>query len=438
MRTVLSEESIRLSARQSGFVQRESKLSALMFTKMLFFDHLRADHPSLARHSFGLFNDHGKKISKQALHKRFNESSVEFVKDIFERYLKHQLQVGRLPSVLTNQFTAIRIMDSTVFKLPASLVAAFPGFGGDGTKACAKVQFEFDLLSGSIRQLNLEHARVSDKAYSDNHQSPLDKGELVLRDLGYYSLDSYHQICRQGAWYVSRLKSQISIYEKKGDGYKELSLKQLIKQLRKSPQDYLDKEVYIGQSCKYPVRLVGSLLDEAAVGRRVARKRHRKKRLTKADQDSCRLNLFITNLPPQMATAEELYRLYKLRWQVELLFKAFKSIVRLDKVHPMKADRLKCYLYSKLLWIMLNWDICRCVQAEAWVHHGRLLSHYKCFGLLIQQAAALKDKLFCQRKMLREWLLRICQGLIDYGLRDKRKNRMSLSELLQMKPPAML
>lgn len=401
---------------------------------MLFFDHLCSDHPSLARHSFGLFNDYGKKISKQALHKRFNKSAVGFMKDIFEQYLKHQLQTMQLPSALSNQFTAIRIMDSTAFKLPASLATAFPGFGGDGTKACAKVQFEFDLLSGAIKHLSLEHARLSDKAYAGNRQ-PLDSGELVLRDLGYYSIDSYHQINQQGAWYVSRLKSQISIYEKKGDGYKALSLKQLIKKLKQTGQDYLDKEVYIGHSSKYPVRLIANLLDESAVDRRIARKKHRKKRLTKADKDSCRLNLFITNLPPQMATAEELYRLYKIRWQVELLFKACKSIVRLDKVHSMKAERLKCYLYSKLLWIVLNWDICRCVQAKAWVEHGSLLSHYKCFGLLMQQATALKDKLFCQTDTLREWLLKTCQGLIDYGLRENRKNRLNLSDLLQMKRP---
>lgn len=407
----------------------------MMFTKMLFFDHLCSEQPSLARHSFGLYTDYGKKISKQALHKRFNESAVIFVKDLFERYLKHQLQISRLPSALADQFTAIRIMDSTVFKLPASLASDFPGFSGDGTKACAKVQFEFDLLSGSIRHLSLEHARLSDKAYA---RSPLGKGELVLRDLGYYSLDTYYQICRQDAWYVSRLKSQISIYEKRGDVYKEVSLKQLIKQLKQSGQSYLDKEVYIGQSCKYPVRLIGNLLDKPAVQRRIVRKKHRKKQLTKEDKDSCRLNLFITNLPSQMATAEQLYKLYKLRWQVELLFKAFKSIVSLDKVHPMKADRLKCYLYSKLLWIMLSWDICRCVQAKAWAEHGSLLSHYKCFGLLMQQVTALKDKLFCQTDVLRKWLLKICQGLIDYGLRDKRKNRVGLSDLLKMEQPIKL
>ena len=402
-----------------------------MFLKMLLFDHLSTDQPSLAHHSFGLLNDYGQKISKQALHKRFNESAVSFVKDVFERYLRHQLQMTQLP--LGSQFSAIRILDSTVFKLPASLAEVFPGFGGSGTQACAKVQFEFDILSGAIRCLDLGHGRQSDKTWAGSHQSILKAGELILRDLGYYSIDTYRQIDEQGAWYVSRLKSQISMYEKSSDGYKELSLKQLIKQLKQTGQSYIDRQVYIGSDCKYPVRLIANLLDEVAVGRRVARKKHRKNRLTKADKESCQLNLFITNLPPQMAAAQQLYRLYKIRWQIELLFKAFKSIIGLDKVHKMKPDRLKCYLYSKLLWILLSWDICGCMQACAWNKQGRLLSYYKCFGLLKQQAAVLKDKLFCQTETLRRWLLKACRDFIDYGLKENRKGRTSLSDLLQLK-----
>lgn len=404
-----------------------------MFLKMLLFDHLSTDQPSLARHSFGLLNDYDKKISKQALHKRFNESAVSFVKDVFERYLRHQLQITQLCSVLGSQFSAIRIMDSTMFKLPASLAEIFPGFSGSGTQACAKVQFEFDVLSGAIQCLDLGHARQSDKAWAAEHQSVLKAGELILRDLGYYSIDSYRQIDQQRAWYVSRLKSQISIYEKRGDEYKELCLKQIIKQLKQTGQSYIDKQVYIGQDCKYPVRLIANLLDEAAIGRRVARKKHRKNSLTKADKESCQLNLFITNLSPQMAAAEQLYRLYKIRWQIELLFKAFKSIIGLDKVHKMKPARLKCYLYSKLLWIMLSWDICGCMQISAWNKQGRLLSYYKCFGLLKQQAAVFKDKLLCQTKALRQWLLKVCRDFIDYGLKENRKGRINLSDLLQLK-----
>lgn len=430
---MLSAPSIHSSALAAGFVQRESRLSAAMFLKMLLFDHLSTDQPSLARHSFGLLNDYGQKISKQALHKRFNESAVSFVKDVFERYLRHQLQNIQLSSALGSQFSAIRIMDSTVFKLPASLAEVFPGFSGSGTQACAKIQFEFDVLSGAIQCLDLGHARQSDKAWAGEHQSVLKAGELILRDLGYYSIGSYGEIDRQGAWYVSRLKSQICMYEKSSNGYKELSLKQLIKQLKHTGQSYIDKQIYIGSDCKYPVRLIANLLDKTAIGRRESRIKHRKRQLTQADKDSSQLNLFITNLPPQMATAQQLYRLYKIRWQIELLFKTFKSIIGLDKVHKMKPARLKCYLYSKLLWIMLSWDICGCLQVSAWNKQGRLLSYYKCFGLLKQQAAAFKDKLFCQTQVLRRWLLKACRDFIDYGLKENRKGRIDLSDLLQLK-----
>jgi hypothetical protein len=430
--SVLSEEGIGSSAVQAGFTQRQSKLSAMMFMKLLFFDHLCMDQPSLSEHSFSLFNDHGKKISKQALHKRFNDSAVAFVKDIFEQYLQYQLRTARLPSTLSNLFTAIRIMDSTVFKLPGTLAAAFPGFGGDGTKACAKVQFEFEMLTGTIKHFSLEHARVSDKTYGSDRQASLCAGELVLRDLGYYSIESYRQIDEQQAWYVSRLKSQISIYEKSRTGYKKLSYRKVIKQLERTGQRYLDKEVYIGHTHKYPVRLIANLLEKPAIARRVARKKHGKKQLTKSDKEMCRLNIVITNLPAEMATAEELYRLYKIRWQIELMFKVFKSVVKLDKVRKMQPARLKCYLYSKLLWILLSRDICRCFERVAWIKHGRMLSLYKCFTLLKQQATVLKDKLFCQGKGLREWLMKMYQVFMDYGLKENRKNRVPLSELLKM------
>jgi len=72
-------------------------------------------------------------------------------------------------------------MDSTVFRLPASLATAFPVWRG-WTKACAKVQFELTCWVGAIKHLSLEHARHSDKAYAGNRQ-PLDSGELILRDL---------------------------------------------------------------------------------------------------------------------------------------------------------------------------------------------------------------------------------------------------------------
>ena len=43
-------------------------------------------------------------------------------------------------------------------------------------------------------------------------------------------------------------------------------------------------------------------------------------------------NIFITNVPEEVCNAKEITNLYKLRWQIELIFKTWKSIIKIDKL----------------------------------------------------------------------------------------------------------
>ncbi len=67
------------------------------------------------------------------------------------------------------------------------------------------------------------------------------------------------------------------------------------------------------------------------------------------------MNLFITNVSADILSPDQVYNLYRVRWQIELVFKTWKGVLKIDKVRKMKANRFKCYLYGKLLWIVLNW-----------------------------------------------------------------------------------
>src|SRR5690606_33621197 len=149
-----------------------------------------------------------------------------------------------------------RIMDSTEFKLPGSMAKSFPGYDGDGTSSCAAIQFEYEFLSKEIKCICLGHARESDKTYADKRMADIKPGELLLRDLGYYGLDSYDKIEAQGAYYISRLKSQANIYEYSEEGYKRLSLQELVRRIKKSKDGYFDQIVYIGAERKKKVRLM--------------------------------------------------------------------------------------------------------------------------------------------------------------------------------------
>jgi hypothetical protein len=66
------------------------------------------------------------------------------------------------------------------------------------------------------------------------------------------------------------------------------------------------------------------------------------------------LNIFMTNIAEEILTAEEISEIYSLRWQIELMFKIWKSIFHIQNVKPVKIERFQCQLYGKLILLLLS------------------------------------------------------------------------------------
>ncbi|HRP33412.1 MAG: IS4 family transposase [Bacteroidia bacterium] len=425
----LSESEILRIAIDTGFVIRESKkIRAVDFLKMLLYDQMQYDCPSLQQHAFGLDASFCKKVSKEGLSKRFDNTAVLFIQKIFETYLQHNIGHDSIPTELKKKFKSVRILDSTEFKLSDSLANVFPGYSSASAMACAAIQFEYDIISKKVHSLTLGSANQSDKTYADQRMDNIEEGELLLRDLGYYSVDSYEKIEKRNAFYISRLKSQVKIYEQTKDGYKELSLSALVKRISK--QGFFDQTVYIGAKEKKEVRLLAWLLKEDAQKNRLAKKKGKKGKINKNDILWSKLNVFVTNVPAKDLTMQQAYELYKIRWQIELMFKTWKSVLKLNSVRKMKAERLKCYLYAKLLWVLLCWDITALSEQRIWSKTKTLVSLYKCYSLLKNRATEIKDILFNVDKRLKEWLLKMQDYFSIYGLKENKKGRKNIIEIL--------
>jgi hypothetical protein len=419
-------------AKETDFVIRDSKkLNASLFLKMLLYDQLQYDNPSLHQHTFGLDATQDIKISKEGLNKRFTKAAVAFTKKILEAYLAHSIDHDSIATALKEKFTAVRLLDSTEFKLPDSLADVFPGYSSTSAASCAAIQFEYDILSKRICSLTLGNAKQSDKTFADERMDNIKAGELIIRDLGYYSVDSYKKIEDNNAYYISRLKSQIKIYEKHGEQYAELDLNTLIKRIRKSSKSNFDQTVYIGTKEKKEVRLMAWLLEEDAQKNRLAKKRNKKGKINNNDILWSMLNVFVTNITKEELPLQQAYELYKIRWQIELMFKIWKSILKLDVVRKMKADRLKCYLYTKLLWILLCWDITAISELIVWSKQQKLISLYKCFALLKNRASEIIDVLFNINEKIKEWITKMMEFFSNYGLRENKKGRKNIAEILQ-------
>ena len=405
----------------------------MLFLKMLLFDQMRIDQPSLQQHCASIFNEHHKKLSKQGLDKRFNAHSVKFVQKLLELYLENQLAALSIPSAFSEHFSAIRIMDSTEFKLPECLASDFPGFDGDGTKSCTQIQFEYDILSGKVNHLAIGDARTPDFAYAKSYLNSIQSNELIIRDLGYSRIDSFKEIQKKEAYYMSRLHPSISLFEKRGKDILPLSYPTILKRLKRSGKEYLDILVYLGIESKHPVRLTANLLNPEAIERSLTKKIYRKNATNRKYKCLSQMNLFITNISKEMLPADHVYSLYSVRWQIELIFKTWKSVLKIDHVHKMKATRFKCYLLSKLLWILMSWEICSLFNENVRRKTRSLLSVYKCFAIIKDHAFSMRDILSGQKEKLIQWLKNLYDILSKFGLKENKKGRKNLIELLGFK-----
>jgi len=70
-------------------------------------------------------------------------------------------------------------------------------------------------------------------------------------------------------------------------------------------------------------------------------------------------NIYITNIGVDQLTAEQICVIARIRWQIELIFKCFKSLGKVDTSRSKKPYRILCEMYAKLLvailrhWVML-------------------------------------------------------------------------------------
>jgi transposase len=79
-------------------------------------------------------------------------------------------------------------------------------------------------------------------------------------------------------------------------------------------------------------------------------------------KERCRFSIFITNVKEQVLKTEHIVQLYGLRWQIEQIFKTWKSLLGVDKIKAIKKERLECQLIPRFIWVLINWKIFWCID----------------------------------------------------------------------------
>jgi len=406
-----------------------------MFLELLLFKVFDNGETSLNDHSVHVGIHHQLQIRKQSIDERFNEHSVEFVRTLLEQQIGNQIN-NNIDVECLRHFSSVKIKDSTRFQIPAHFKEAYPGCGGGASEAGVHTQFEYDVLSGKVVDLHVTDALHADNTDAIQTTEMIQEGSLILRDLGYFSSEILQKIEEKKAYYISRMKSNMKIYEKKKGCYQEVCLKKIHNQMKRHAIPYKELNVFIGEK-KIAVRLLVELMPEQEVNKRLAKAgkvaHKRGKNVTEQYKTMAALNIFVTNVPKEWLPSDQIRTLYRLRWQIEIRFKTWKSFCRLHACKKMKLHRFNTYLYACLLFILITWEISVSLLSIIWKQTSKLISIIKCFKAIIQTTSHLQEALFKAGEKLEIYLEKLYKTGIEQLLLERRKNHLSQEEIMLLK-----
>ena len=293
----------------------------------------------------------GSIISRQAVEERMRPETTALLKLTLEEELKKSIQKRRLQQS-SRKFNHIKLEDSTVINLPEELSSAFPGNVSKGKKKSqAKIHALYDFTENTFDYMNVHSFTQNDQSLSKDSIAYLNKGDLLLRDMGFLVLDSLKQIQAREAFFISPKRFNIPVYDpvtkKKID---------LVKTLSKDKS--FDREVLVS-SKHTPMRLVILPLPPNLAEEKRRRAHHdRDKRLNHSKEYYQLLgySILLTNISQSECNAEEISKLYGLRWQIEIVFKSWKTCFLLEGLVPAKCtntNRIYCMIYLCLIFILI-------------------------------------------------------------------------------------
>lgn len=382
LKDLFDEPSLAQLARSTGLIERSSsRLTGLSFLMLNVFQPGSAKETSLNDMCDYLEQEFGIVMAKQSLDERFNTHSCRFMKSCFEKTLRSTLGQVNFKG-LAGKLNRLLLTDSTTFKLPEKLAVFYPGHGGAAGSSSIKLHYTYNLLSGSSEDLQLECGCKNDLPYRLKN-CEVEHKDLVIRDLGYFNTSVFKQVAQAGAYYLSRYKTKTKLFVERDGEYQVLDIASVLPPQGKSANL---EGVFIGIKNKLKTRLIIEAVPVKIKEERlkVLRKKSRggkQWRVSQLRKDLAGFNIYLTNADKEVLPTKYIRSIYALRWQIELMFKAWKSLMELDKIKQFNIFRFECYLYGRLIAILLSQQIQNLFKVYLWETAEFELSEWKAYKL---------------------------------------------------------
>jgi putative transposase len=344
--SLIDEKKLRRDAQCTGFVQRQRKLDvwAFVWTLVLGFDAGRERTLAALQRAYHLAS--GKTVAWSTFSAWFKPALVPLMRGLVMDLLSLSTQgVQSRVSGLLTKFRDLLAIDTVVIRLHDSLEKKYRACRTNHTKAAAKMHTILSVLGLSASSVKITSERVNDRTPFTRIGQWV-KGRLLLFDLGYFSYWLFDRIDQQEGWFISRLKSNAN---PKIVATNRLWRGRAVPVVGERLQDFIGK-------------LERDILDvviEVAVLRRTYRGRCRRVKRTlrvvgvRNEVDGA-YHLYVTNVPLEVLSAEEVSAVYATRWTVELLFRELGVRYRLKDQPSASPIVVQSLIYAALLSLVAS------------------------------------------------------------------------------------
>ncbi len=401
--------------------QRKRNLSVEQLVQTLVLGCLEGETVSLRLWS-EIAGELGVEISASSIDERLTKRVVLLVYTILQDSIKEQVDVPDLPIEQLKSLSRMILYDSTALKLPPILKWAFPALRETGL-GHMKVQVAYDYLNAQLQALSIHQANEPDQRDGGLLEQVCEDALLIF-DLGYFDQEVLLQIDEGGAYFATRYQTQTGLYDCE-TGHRVI----LAEQLQACEGNYFESQYRLGAEAKVLIRLVARRVSpQEAEKRRRGLKRKAKQGGYTASQNSLGLGdweIIISNLPMEW-TAQQILDLYRIRCQIELIFKAWKSYLDLSDYGYWRAERVLCQLFATLIGAVLchsSFAIVRFINTET--------SLFKAIRVIRRHVIRLSPILGNGGQGISAWADDLCQALLKFAQQQQLETMpSSLGRLL--------
>ena len=386
LKRVLTERAKELE-RETGFVERSTAhLDGPTFSQTTVFgwmDNPEASYPQLRHVAASL----GVPVSSQAVEQRFGSESASLLRELLQEAVGEVLWSEASAPELLSRFNGVYVQDGTIISLPPELHDEWRGCGGSTPEAglsSMRVQVRLDLAQGGIQGPWRHLGRAAERS-GEAHEAPLPEGCLYNVDAGYFTLAEMRAHGNAGCYWLTAANAGTLLIDERGQCW------DLVSFLGAQTGDEVDVQVCLGKRERLPVRLIARRVsaEQAARRRATARRtleskakgvqrpnvrthgranakpQRKHKKTGKARLQLLGWTILITNVPQELLSVDEALVLARCRWQIELCWKLWKQVGKVDTWRSAKPYRILTEIYAKLLGCLItHWlTLIECWQA---------------------------------------------------------------------------